>query len=74
MDELSGQWACLSLNPQESQTVPLDRTIEDNSKVLIAKLFTKLQHSVHEFEIYNLSSNTIPLLFSNEANALKIMA
>nr|POE56931.1 hypothetical protein CFP56_27882 [Quercus suber] len=87
MDELSGQWARLSLNSQESQIVPLDQTIEDNSKVLVAKLFTirrvniealsrtlkSIWRSIHEFEIRDLGSNIFLLLFSNEADALKIM-
>ena len=41
MDELTGKWARLSLNTQESQTVPLAPTTEDNARVLIVKLFTK---------------------------------
>ena len=41
MDDLTGKWARLSLNTQESQMVPLAPTIEDNARVLVAKLFTK---------------------------------
>ena len=88
MDDLTGKWACLLLNTQESQTVPLAPTTEDNTRVLIAKLFTKrrvniealsrtlrsMWRSIQEFEIRDLGSNTVLLLFSDEANTLKILA
>ncbi|XP_050277735.1 uncharacterized protein At4g02000-like [Quercus robur] len=88
MDDLAGKWARLSLNTQESQTVPLAPTTEDNTRILIAKLFTKRQvniealsrtlrsmwRSIQEFEIRDLGSNTVLLLFSDEADTLKILA
>ena len=88
MDDLAGKWAGLSLNTQESQTVPLTPTTEDHTRVLIAKLFTKrrvniealsrtlrsMWRSIQQFEIRDLGSNTVLLLFSDAANALKILA
>ena len=88
MDDLTGKWACLSLNTQESQMVPLAPTTENNTRVLIAKLFTKrrvniealsrtlrsMWRSIQEFEICDLGSNTVLLLFSDEADTLKILA
>lgn len=88
MDNLTGQWAKLSLNTQESQTVPLASDIEDNSKVLDTKLFTKRKASmealsrtlesmwcsIQDFELWDLGSNTFLILFSSEADFLKILA
>ena len=79
MDDLTGRWAKLSLNTQESQTVPLASDIEDNSKVLVAKLFTKripsmealsrtlksMWCSIQDFELRDLGSNTVLILFSS---------
>lgn len=86
MDDLTGRWAKLSLNAQETKTVPLAFDIEDNSKVLVAKLYTKrrasmeafsktlksMWHSIQDFELQDLGSNTVLILFSSEADALKI--
>lgn len=88
MDNLTGKWAKLSLNTQESQTVPLASDIEDNSKVLVAKLFTKCRanmaalsrtlksmwRSIQDFELQDLGSNTVLILFSSEADSLKTLA
>ena len=88
MDDLTGKWACLSLNTQENQIVLLAPTFENNARVLVAKLFTKrrvnmdallrtlksMWCSIQEFEIQYLGSNTILLLFSNKADALKILS
>ena len=88
MDDLTGRWAKLSLNTQESQTVPLATDIEDNSKVLVAKLFTKrrasmealsrtlksMWRSIQDFELRDLGFNTVLILFSSEADAIKIFA
>jgi len=88
MDDLTGKWARLSLNTQENQIVLLAPTFENNARVLVAKLFTKrrvnmdallrtlksMWCSIQEFEIRDLSSNTILLLFSNKADALKILS
>ena len=87
MDDLIGRWAKLSLNTQESQTVPLASDIEDNSKVLVTKLFTKrrtsmealsrtlknMWRSIQDFELQDLGSNTVLILFSSEADSLKIL-
>ncbi|KAK7834206.1 hypothetical protein CFP56_024848 [Quercus suber] len=88
MDDMTGKWARLSLNTQETQTVPLASTTENNARVLIAKLFTmhrvniealsktlrSMWRSTQEFEIHDLGSNTVLLLFSDEADTLKILA
>lgn len=88
MDDLAEQCECLSFNTGESNTVTLSPTVEDNSKVLVAHLFTKrrfsiealsrtlrsMWRSVQNFEIQDLGSNTALLLFENEADSLKILA
>ena len=62
--------------------------IKNNARVLVAKLFTKhsvnmeallrtlksIWCSIQEFEIRDLRSNIILLLFSNEVDALKILS
>ena len=88
MDNLTRRWAKLSLNTQESQTIPLASDIEDNSKVHVTKLFTKgrasmealsrtlksMWRSIQDFELRDLESNTVLILFSSEADSLKILA
>uniref|UniRef100_A0A7N2LZH3 DUF4283 domain-containing protein n=1 Tax=Quercus lobata TaxID=97700 RepID=A0A7N2LZH3_QUELO len=82
MDDLTGKCACLSLNTKESQMVTLALDVENNSKVLVAKLFTKrkvnvealsrtlksMWCSVQDFEIRFLNSNSVLIIFSEEAN------
>jgi len=46
MDDLTDQCARLSLHTKERQTIPLTSVIEHNSRVLVAKLFTKRQVNV----------------------------
>lgn len=33
MEDLTGKWACLSLNTRECQTIPLAPGVENNSKI-----------------------------------------
>ena len=88
MDDLTGKWARLSLNTQESQIVALALDVENNSRVLVAKLFTKrrvnmeallrtlksMWRSIQDFELRDLDSNTVLILFSSEADSLKILS
>lgn len=88
LDDLIGKWARLSLNTQESQTVALALDVENNSRVLIAKLFIKrrvnmealprthksMWCSIEDFELRDLGSNTVLILFSSEADSLKILS
>ncbi|KAL0007532.1 hypothetical protein SO802_009034 [Lithocarpus litseifolius] len=41
MDEITGRWARLSLRAVETDTVELPHIVENNSRVLVAKLLTK---------------------------------
>lgn len=88
MDDFTGKWARLSPNTQESQTVALALNFENDSRVLIAKLFTKrrvnmeallrtlksMWCSLQDFELRDLGSNTVLILFSSEADSLKILS
>ena len=88
MDDLTGKWARLSLNTLETQTIPLAPEVENNNRVLVAKLFTKrrvkievlsrtlktMWRSIQNFEVHDLTSNTILILLSDEANAKKILS
>ena len=88
MDDLTGKWARLSLNTLETQTIPLAPEVENNNRVLVAKLFTKrrvniealsctlktMWRSIQNFEVRDLTSNTILILFSNKANTKKILS
>ncbi|XP_023907357.1 uncharacterized protein LOC112019055 [Quercus suber] len=62
--------------------------VEDNSRVLVAKLFTKrrvnmealsrtlksMWRSIQDFELRDLGSNTVLILFSSKADSLKILS
>ncbi|KAL0015705.1 hypothetical protein SO802_002774 [Lithocarpus litseifolius] len=88
MDDLTGKWARLSLNTRETQTLPLAPEVENNNRVLVAKLFTKRRVNVEalsrtlktmwrfiqKFEVRNLTSNTVLILFSDEADVRKILS
>nr|POE92969.1 hypothetical protein CFP56_48115 [Quercus suber] len=88
MDDLTGKWARLSLNTRETQTIPLAPEVENNNRVLVAKLFTKrrvniealsrtlktMWRSIQNFEVRDLTSNTVLILFSNEVDAKKILS
>jgi len=41
MDDITRKWDRLSLKSKESQTVPLTSNLTGDSKVLVAKFFTK---------------------------------
>ncbi|KAK7856972.1 hypothetical protein CFP56_020437 [Quercus suber] len=69
MDDHTGKWARLSLNTQESQTVPLAFDVENNSRTL-----KSMWHLIHDFELRDLGSNTVLILFSSEVDSLKILA
>ena len=88
MDDLTGKWARLSLNTRETQTIPLAPKVENNNRVLVAKLFTKhrvniealsrtlktMWRSIQNFEVRDLTSNTVLIFFSDEADAKKILS
>nr|POE90306.1 hypothetical protein CFP56_68285 [Quercus suber] len=85
MDDLTGQWTRLSLHTKERQTIPLTPVLENNNRVLVAKLFTKRRVNVEalsrtlksmwrfaqDFEVRDLASNTVLILFTHEADAQK---
>ncbi|KAK7816418.1 hypothetical protein CFP56_008578 [Quercus suber] len=88
MDDLTNQWARLSLKAKENNTIDLPPTVENNSRVLVAKLFTKrrvnlealtrtlrsMWRSVMNFEVRDLGSNTVLIIFDNDTNPQKIIA
>ena len=88
MEDLVGQCARLSLQTKEYQTISLTSEVEDNSKTLVAKLFTKLRINiealsrtlksmwrfVQDFEVRDLTANTVLLLFMDEADTQKILS
>ncbi|KAK7826970.1 hypothetical protein CFP56_031566 [Quercus suber] len=87
MDDLTGQCAHLSLHTKECQTIPLTSAIENNNRVLVAKLFTKRRVNIEslartlksmwrfaqDFKVRDLTQNTILLLFTHEINVQKII-
>ena len=78
----------MSLNSTEQKLVNLTSEIENNSRTLVAKLFTKrrvniealsrtlwsMWHSVQNFEVHDFGANTVLILFENEASPPKILA
>ena len=88
MDDLTGKWARLSLNTRETQTIPLAPKVENNNRVLVVKLFAKhrvniealsrtlktMWRSIQNFEVRDLTSNTVLIFFSDEADAKKILS
>uniref|UniRef100_A0A7N2MZ67 Zinc knuckle CX2CX4HX4C domain-containing protein n=1 Tax=Quercus lobata TaxID=97700 RepID=A0A7N2MZ67_QUELO len=59
MDDLTDQCARLSLHTKERQTIPLTSVIEHNSR---------------DFEVRDLTQNTVLLLFTLESNVQKILS
>lgn len=88
MDDLTGQCACLSLHTKECQTILRTSAIENNSRVLVAKLFTKCQVNIEslvrtlksmwrfaqDFEVRDPTQNTFLLLFTQETDVQKILS
>ena len=87
MDDLAKQWARLSLKAKENQTIDLPPAVECNSRILVAKLFTKrkvnlealtrtlrsMGRSIQTFEVRDLGSNTVLLIFEDESVPQKLM-
>ena len=87
MDDLANQWAQLSLKAKENNTIDLPPTVENNSCVLVAKLFTRrkvnlealtrtlrsMWRSIQTFEVRDLGSNTVLLIFEDESVPQKLM-
>ena len=88
MDDLTGRCARLSLHKKERQTIPLSPVLENNNRVLMAKLFTKCRLNVEalsrtlksmwrfaqDFEVRDLALNTVLLLFTHKADAQKVIS
>ncbi|KAF3952002.1 hypothetical protein CMV_022403 [Castanea mollissima] len=88
MEDLAGQCARLSLHAKECQTIPLAQAVEDNNRILVAKLFTKRRVNVEalsqtlktmwrfvkDFEVRDLTSNKVLLLFADDADMQKILS
>ncbi|XP_050254831.1 uncharacterized protein LOC126700664 [Quercus robur] len=87
MDDPAKQWARLSLKAKENQTIDLPPAVECNSRILVAKLFTKrkvnlealtrtlrsMWRSIQTFEVRDLGSNTVLLIFEDESVPQKLM-
>nr|POE75241.1 hypothetical protein CFP56_14276 [Quercus suber] len=88
MEDLATKWERLSLKAKEHDTVDLPLVIESNSRVLVAKLFTKrrvnlealtrtlrsMWRTVQTFEVHDLGSNTTLIRFDNDADPQKILS
>lgn len=87
MDDITGKWAQLSLNTKETQTMDLAPNVVNNSRVLMAPLFTKCRvniealvqtlrsmwHSIQNFEVWDLGFNTVLIIFDDETTPMKII-
>ena len=88
MDDFTGQCARLSLHTKECQTILLTHILENNNKLVVAKLFTKRRVNVkalsqtlksmrrfaQDFEVRDLASNTVLLLFTHKADVQKVIS
>ena len=88
MEDFTGQCVRLLLHTEECQTIPLTSVIEHNSRVLVAKLFTKRRVNVEslartlksmwrfaqDFEVRDLTQNTVLQLFTLESDVQKILS
>ena len=86
MDDITRKCASLSLNTKEAQTVSLALDIVNNSRILVAQLFTKchvnvealvqtlksMWHSIQNFEVRDLGSNTVLIIFDDDTVSMKI--
>ena len=87
MDDITGKCVSLSLNTKEAQTVSLAPDIVNNSRILVARLFTKrrvnvealvrtlksMWRSVQNFEVRDLGSNTVLIIFDDDAAPMRIL-
>ena len=87
MDDLQGRWAKLSLNTKETQMVKLSTNVMENSRVLVAKFFTKWRISLEaitrtlkmmwrsgrSFDICDLGNNVVMPLFDDEDDPNRIL-
>nr|POE66312.1 uncharacterized protein CFP56_75139 [Quercus suber] len=87
MDDITGKCASLSLNTKEAQTVSLAPDVVNNSRILVARLFTKrrvnvetlvrtlksMWRPVQNFEVRDLGSNTVLIIFDDDAALMKIL-
>lgn len=82
IDDFTSKWSRFSLKPKETQTVPLTSNPTGDDKVLVAKFFTKrrlnkeavfwtlknMWKTEKSFDIRDLGSNTVMILFDDEFN------
>nr|XP_023915780.1 uncharacterized protein At4g02000-like [Quercus suber] len=87
MEDLETQWARFSLKTKESSTIDLPPMVESHNHILVAKLFTKrrvnlealtktlrsMWRSVRSFEVRDLGSNTVLIIFEDETDPQKLM-
>lgn len=87
MDDLASERARLLLKAKETSTVDLPPLVENKSRVLVAKLLTKRRVNLEartrtlrsmwrfaqNFEVRDLGSNTVLLIFEDEIDAQKIL-
>ena len=87
MDDLAKQWAHLSLKAKENHTIDLPPIVECNSRILVAKLFTKrrvnleahtrtpwsMWRSIQIFEVRDLWSNMVLIIFDDESAPQKLL-
>ena len=87
MDDLQGRWAKLSLNSKETQMGNLSTNVVENSRVLVAKFFTKWRISLEtitrtlkmmwkserSFGICDLGNHIVMLLFDDEDDPKRIL-
>lgn len=87
MDDLAKQWARLSLQAKENHTIDLPPVVECNSRILVTKLFTKrtvnlkaltrtlqsIWRSIQTFEVRDLGSNTVLIIFEDETTPQKLL-
>ena len=86
MDELQWRWAKLLLNTKETQMVNLSTNVVENSRVLVAKFFTKRRINLEaitrtlkimwgsggSFDMCDLGNNIVMLLFNDEDDPKRI--
>ena len=87
MDDITRKCGSISLNTKEAQTVSLAPNVVNNSRILAARLFTKhrvnvealvrtlksMWHSIQNFEVRDLGSSTVLIIFDDNATPMKIL-
>ena len=87
MEDLTGWWENLSLKTRESTTFSLSDNEVENSRVLVAKFFTKRRINLEatirtlksmwgdggNFDVRDLGNNTTMLIFDDEDDPKRIL-